>query len=76
MADMFNIPLIAVSMLYIQHSLEPNGGRERQALQELIRGLSVLLSLWNLFSNSPSPCRTNETSWLCTQLEATAEQFG
>ncbi len=39
MADLFNIPLAdnAIDVVYTSHSLEPNGGREQEALLELMR---------------------------------------
>jgi SAM-dependent methyltransferase len=38
-ADLFSIPLAdnAVDVVYTSHSLEPNGGREREGLAELLR---------------------------------------
>lgn len=38
-ADLFHIPLAdsSVDVVYTSHSLEPNGGRERAAMQELLR---------------------------------------
>lgn len=38
-ADLFNIPLedASVDVVYTSHSLEPNGGREEDAIQELMR---------------------------------------
>lgn len=38
-ADLFEIPLgdSSVDVIYTSHSLEPNGGREKEALQELLR---------------------------------------
>lgn len=37
--DLFNIPLgdSSIDVVYTSHSLEPNGGREVQAIQELLR---------------------------------------
>ena len=38
-ADLFRIPLAdrSVDVVYTSHSIEPNGGREREAIQELAR---------------------------------------
>jgi len=38
-ADLFEIPLddASIDVVYTSHSLEPNGGREEQAVQELLR---------------------------------------
>lgn len=37
--DLFNIPLAdnSIDMVYTSHSIEPNGGREKEALTELMR---------------------------------------
>ncbi len=39
MADLFNIPLQdhSIDIVYTSHSIEPNGGREKEALLELMR---------------------------------------
>ena len=39
MGDLFNIPLSdnSIDIVYTSHSIEPNGGREREALLELMR---------------------------------------
>ena len=39
MADLFNIPLLdnSIDVIYSSHSIEPNGGREKNALIELMR---------------------------------------
>lgn len=38
-ADLFNIPLAddSIDIVYTSHSLEPNGGREKEAIKELLR---------------------------------------
>ncbi len=38
-ADLFNIPLFdnSIDVVYTSHSVEPNGGREKEALKELYR---------------------------------------
>ncbi len=46
-ADLFNIPLAndSIDVVYTSHSLEPNGGREREAIAECLRvaGKAVVL---------------------------------
>ncbi|PIR92253.1 hypothetical protein COU01_02770 [Candidatus Falkowbacteria bacterium CG10_big_fil_rev_8_21_14_0_10_44_15] len=47
MADLFNIPLAdnSVDIVYTSHSIEPNGGREKEALKELMRVTNKYLIL-------------------------------
>lgn len=46
-ADLFNIPLAddSVDVVYTSHSLEPNGGREKEAIRECLRVARVALVL-------------------------------
>ena len=79
-ADMFNIPLAdsSVDVVYTAHSLEPNGGRERQALQELIRVTKRALVLVEpIFELAPPPAQERmKHHGYVRNLKATAEQFG
>ena len=47
-ADLFNIPIKdnSIDIVYTSHSIEPNGGREREALQELYRITNQYLFLF------------------------------
>ena len=78
-ADMFNIPLAdsSVDVVYTAHSLEPNGGRERQALQELIRVTKRALVLVEpIFELAPPPAQERmKHHGYVRNLKATAEQF-
>ena len=46
--DLFNIPLLdnSIDFIYTSHSLEPNGGKEKEALQELYRVTNNYLFLF------------------------------
>lgn len=46
-ADLFNIPIKdnSIDIVYTSHSLEPNGGREQDALKELVRVASKYVVL-------------------------------
>ena len=39
MGDMFNLPITddSIDLVYTVHALEPNGGKEKEALKELYR---------------------------------------
>ena len=52
-ADMFNIPLAdeSIDIVYTSHSLEPNGGREKEAIKELLRVARHAVVLLSQFMN-------------------------
>ena len=58
--DLFAIPLAdaSVDVVYTSHSLEPNGGREREALRELLRVTRHRLVLCEcLYELAPEPAQ-------------------
>jgi ubiquinone/menaquinone biosynthesis C-methylase UbiE len=67
--DLFNIPLSdsSVDIVYTSHSLEPNGGREKEALQELYRiagGYLVLLEPTNEFADDEGKARMKRNGYV------------
>ena len=79
-ADLFQVPLQenSVDIVYTSHSIEPNGGREKEALQELYRitrKFLILLEPAYEFANDESRKRMTEHGYV-TQLHATALDLG
>ncbi|WP_300661154.1 methyltransferase domain-containing protein [Fluviicola sp.] len=79
-ANLFEIPLPdnSVDIVYTSHSLEPNGGNEKEALQELYRVTGkylVLLEPAYEFADEPAKKRMNEHGYV-TGLHATAVELG
>jgi ubiquinone/menaquinone biosynthesis C-methylase UbiE len=78
--DLFNIPLKdnSVDVVYTSHSIEPNGGREKEAIQELYRIASkylVLLEPAYELASDEAKARMEHHGYV-RGLKATAEQLG
>jgi ubiquinone/menaquinone biosynthesis C-methylase UbiE/uncharacterized protein YbaR (Trm112 family) len=78
-ADMFNIPLSdnAIDIVFTSHSIESNGGREREALQELYRITNkylILLEPSYELANEESRARMKKYGYITNLLE-TAKQL-
>lgn len=78
-ADLFNIPLSdnSIDVVYTSHSLEPNGGKEEEALRELIRvakkAVVLIEPLYELGSEE-SKKRMDQHGYV-KNLKTIAEQF-
>src|SRR5262245_16947409 len=78
--DIFAIPVIsgAVDVVYTSHSIEPNRGREKEALAELYRvarRFVVLLEPASTFGNEATKERIITHSY-CSDLERHARELG
>jgi SAM-dependent methyltransferase len=78
--DLFNIPLKdnSVDIVYTSHSIEPNGGREKEAIQELYRIASkylILLEPAYELASDEAKARMEHHGYV-RGLKATAEQLG
>lgn len=79
-ADLFEIPLedSSVDVVYTSHSLEPNGGREEAAINELMRvARRAVVLIEPLYELAPSKAqaRMNEHGYV-RGLKQTAEKLG
>lgn len=79
-ANLFEIPLLdnSVDIVYTSHSIEPNGGNEKEALQELYRIAGkyvVLLEPSFEFANEDARARMIEHGYV-TKLHSTALELG
>lgn len=79
-ANLFNIPLLDNSMdvVYTSHSIEPNGGKEEEALKELYRITNkylILLEPSFEFANDEARARMKKNGYI-TKLHATAKKLG
>ncbi|MEJ7691783.1 class I SAM-dependent methyltransferase [Daejeonella sp.] len=68
-ADLFNIPLSdsSIDVVYTSHSIEPNGGREKEALEELYRVSKkylVLLEPTNEFASEEGKSRMKKHGYV------------
>ncbi len=79
-ADLFKIPLLdnSIDIVYTSHSIEPNGGRESEALQELYRVSGkylVLIEPAFEFANKDAQKRMIDHGYI-TKLYSTAVELG
>jgi ubiquinone/menaquinone biosynthesis C-methylase UbiE len=68
-ADLFNVPLSdsSIDIVYTSHSVEPNGGREKEAIVELYRVAKkylILLEPTNEFANSKGKSRMKKNGYI------------
>lgn len=80
MADLFNIPLAdnSVDVVYTSHSIEPNRGKEKEALLELMRITKkylILLEPAYEFANEKARKRMKKHGYI-TNLNSTAISLG
>ncbi len=77
-ADLFNIPLkdSSVDVVYTSHSIEPNGGREKEAIIELFRitkNYLILLEPTNQFANEDGKARMKKNGYVQNLIETIKE---
>jgi hypothetical protein len=78
--DLFNIPLAdnSIDIIYTSHSIEPNGGREIEALNELYRVAAkylILLEPTDEFANEEGKARMKHNGYV-TNLKAKIQELG
>ena len=78
--DLFNIPLAdnSIDIVYTSHSIEPNGGREKEALRELMRITKkylILLEPAYEFADAKGKKRMNKHGYI-TNLYSVALSLG
>lgn len=79
MGDLFNIPIKdnSIDVVYTSHSLEPNGGKEKELLEELYRitrGYLILLEPAYEFANEEAKTRMISHGYV-TRLYETAKKM-
>ena len=79
-ANLFEIPLLenSVEIVYTSHSIEPNGGKEKEALKELYRIASkylILLEPTYEFADNEARARMIENGYV-TNLHSTVLELG
>lgn len=79
-ADLFHIPMAdnSVDVVYTSHSLEPNGGREAEAIKECLRvARKAVVLIEPIFELAPEAARARMTSHgYVKDLKNTAESLG
>ena len=78
-ADLFSIPLVddSIDVVYSSHSIEPNGGREKDALRELLRVASdkvILIEPIYELANSAQKERMNNHGYI-KNLKSISKDF-
>jgi ubiquinone/menaquinone biosynthesis C-methylase UbiE len=79
-ANLFSIPLAdnSIDVVYTSHSLEPNGGREEEAIRELLRvarrAVILIEPIYEL-ANEAAQARMQKQGYV-QNLKATAEKTG
>lgn len=79
-ANLFEIPLLdnSIDIVYTSHSIEPNGGKEKEALKELYRITKqylILLEPAYEFANTEAKARMIKYGYI-TELYSTAIELG
>lgn len=79
-ANLFEIPLLdnSIDIVYTSHSIEPNGGKEEEALKELFRITNkylILLEPAYEFANNEAKARMNKNGYV-KELYSTALKLG
>ena len=79
-ANLFEIPLLnnSIDVVYTSHSIEPNGGKEEKALEELYRITKkylILLEPAYEFANTKAKARMDKNGYI-TKLYLTALKLG
>lgn len=79
-ANLFEIPLLdnSIDIVYTSHSIEPNGGKEEEAIKELYRIAGkylILLEPSYEFADEKSQLRMKEHGYV-TNLYSTAKKLG
>ncbi len=79
-ANLFEIPLLdnSIDVVYTSHSIEPNGGKEEEALKELYRITNkylILLEPSFEFANDEAKARMKRNGYV-TKLYETAKNLG
>lgn len=79
-ADLFSIPLAdnSIDVVYTSHSIEPNGGREREAIHEIMRiARRAVVLVEPIYELAPAEARQRmQSHGYVRNLKETAESLG